>query len=85
MFCMNIVGVDNSEGPPVPISNTEVKLACADDTWLETAWENKLAPTQSKRPHGLLPHSSLAQLAEHAAVNRRVVGSSPTGGANFNF
>ena len=25
--------------------------------------------------------SSLAQLAEHAAVNRRVVGSSPTGGA----
>ena len=26
-------------------------------------------------------HSSLAQLVEHAAVNRRVVGSSPTGGA----
>ena len=26
-------------------------------------------------------YSSLAQLAEHAAVNRRVVGSSPTGGA----
>ena len=25
-------------------------------------------------------YSSLAQLAEHAAVNRRVVGSSPTGG-----
>ena len=25
--------------------------------------------------------SSLAQLAEHAAVNRRVVGSIPTGGA----
>ena len=24
-------------------------------------------------------YSSLAQLAEHAAVNRRVVGSSPTG------
>ena len=29
----------------------------------------------------LLSYSSLAQLAEHAAVNRRVVGSSPTGGA----
>ena len=28
--------------------------------------------------------SSLAQLAEHAAVNRRVVGSSPTGGAKGN-
>ena len=29
-------------------------------------------------------YSSLAQLVEHAAVNRRVVGSSPTGGA-YNF
>ena len=28
-----------------------------------------------------LLYSSLAQLVEHAAVNRRVVGSSPTGGA----
>lgn len=28
-----------------------------------------------------LKYSSLAQLVEHAAVNRRVVGSSPTGGA----
>ncbi len=27
-------------------------------------------------------YSSIAQLVEHAAVNRRVVGSSPTGGAN---
>ena len=26
--------------------------------------------------------AQLAQLVEHAAVNRRVVGSSPTGGAN---
>ena len=26
-------------------------------------------------------YSSIAQLVEHAAVNRRVVGSSPTGGA----
>ena len=30
-------------------------------------------------------YSSLAQLVEHAAVNRRVVGSSPTGGANFSL
>lgn len=28
-----------------------------------------------------LVYSSIAQLVEHAAVNRRVVGSSPTGGA----
>ena len=28
-------------------------------------------------------YSSLAQSVEHAAVNRRVVGSSPTGGARM--
>ena len=28
-------------------------------------------------------YSSIAQSVEHAAVNRRVVGSSPTGGAIF--
>ena len=30
-------------------------------------------------------YSSLAQSVEHAAVNRRVVGSSPTGGAIRNL
>ena len=30
-----------------------------------------------------LIYSSIAQLVEHAAVNRRVVGSSPTGGARL--
>ena len=35
------VGVDCGEGPPVPIPNTEVKLACAEDTWRAAAWENK--------------------------------------------
>ena len=44
-------------------------------------------PTQIKRS-GLdrtrpLLFASLAQSVEHAAVNRRVVGSSPTGGASF--
>ena len=52
----------------------------------------KLSPFTSKILGGRLPgkidscrnkHSSIAQLAEHAAVNRRVVGSSPTGGANI--
>ena len=42
---IRIVGVNDAEVPPVPISNTEVKLAGADDTWLETAWENRLTPT----------------------------------------
>ena len=36
-----IVGVDGGEGPPVPIPNTEVKLTCADDTWLVTARKNR--------------------------------------------
>ena len=35
------VGVDYDEGPPVPIPNTEVKLASADNTWLETAREDR--------------------------------------------
>ena len=35
------VGVYCSEGPPVPIPNTEVKLTCAEDTCLETNRENR--------------------------------------------
>ena len=44
------VGVYYGEVPPVPIPNTEVKLTCAEDTWLETAWENRCSPTQIKKP-----------------------------------
>ena len=36
-----MVGVDDGEVPPVPIPNTEVKLTCAEDSWLETARENR--------------------------------------------
>ena len=72
VFRAQTVGADYGEGTPVSIPNTEVKLACADDTWLVTARDNKWC--QHK-------YSSLAQLVEHAAVNRRVVGSSPTRGA----
>ena len=39
------VGVDDDEGPPVPIPNTEVKLIGAENTWLVTAWENRKMPT----------------------------------------
>ena len=38
---IKIVGVDCDEGPPVPIPNTEVKLICADNTWLVTAREDR--------------------------------------------
>ena len=37
--------------------------------------------TKSWAANAQLSYSSLAQSVEHAAVNRRVVGSSPTGGA----
>ena len=42
---MYIVGVDDAEGTPVPIPNTEVKLCSAKDTWLATARENRKMPT----------------------------------------
>ena len=78
------VGVDQSEGPPVPIPNTEVKLASAEDTCLETGWENRQCLHKGPvQPGRTLSHSSIAQSVEHAAVNRRVVGSSPTWGAKF--
>ena len=44
-YTYNIVGVDDAEGTPVPIPNTEVKLCSADDTWLATARENRKMPT----------------------------------------
>ena len=76
------VGVFNGEGPPVPIPNTEVKLTSADNTCLETDREDRSMPT-SKGLAQVRPFAfaSLAQQVEHAAVNRRVVGSNPTGGA----
>ena len=43
---LKIVGVFNGEGPPVPIPNTEVKLTSAENTCLETDWENRSMPTQ---------------------------------------
>ena len=82
MVCPNAVGVFNGEGPPVPIPNTEVKLTSADDTCLATGRENRSMPTQTVwRKSNRLNYASLAQSVEHAAVNRGVVGSNPTGGA----
>ena len=68
-FSLNLSGGYNSEVTPVPIPNTAVKLTGADDTWLVTARKDRSPPDL---------YSSIAQLVEHAAVNRRVVGSSPT-------
>ena len=78
-MCNKIVGVNGDEGTPVPIPNTVVKLVYGDNTWLATAREDNSTPTPADRRSAR--YSSIAQLVEHAAVNRRVVGSSPTGGA----
>ena len=45
MLIRDVVGVINVEGPPVPIPNTEVKLNSAENTWSETAWEDRSTPT----------------------------------------
>ena len=37
-------GANGGEVTPVPIPNTEVKLASVDNTWLETAWEDRAVP-----------------------------------------
>ena len=43
-----IVGVDDVEGPPVPMPNTEVKLNGAEDTWMVTSRKNRKMPTLKK-------------------------------------
>ena len=40
-----LVGVDDVEGPPVPIPNTVVKLNSAENTWLVAAREDRSTPT----------------------------------------
>ena len=41
-------GDNGEEEPPVPIPNTEVKLFSAEDTWRETARENRTLPVLEK-------------------------------------
>ena len=41
-----LIGVDDAEGPPVPIPNTEVKLSGAENSALATGCENREMPTQ---------------------------------------
>ena len=40
----NLIGVDDAEGPPVPIPNTEVKLCGAENSALATGCENREMP-----------------------------------------
>ena len=83
--------IENSGGngervPPVPIPNTEVKPLSADGTWLETARESRTLPDPffpgTEISVVSVPYIFLSSsMAEHSAVNRVVVGSSPTWGA----
>ena len=41
---IGISGDYSGEATPVPISNTEVKLPSAEDTWWEAAWEIRTSP-----------------------------------------
>ena len=41
----------SEEDPPVPISNTVVKLLSADDTWREAAWESRTLPVFYWKKH----------------------------------
>ena len=69
-----IVGDFHGEGSPVPIPNTEVKLTCAENTWLEAARKNRSSPTFLLCLFSL-KYSSLAQSVEHLTVNQGVAGS----------
>ena len=67
---------DGEEVTPVPIPNTEVKLFSADGSWGSP-------PVRVGRRWAPLFRSS--SVVEQPAVNRLVVGSSPTFGAIFFF
>ena len=56
---LQLIGVDDAEGPPVPIPNTEVKLSGAEDSALATRCENREMPTQGES-HIFL-HSSVGR------------------------
>ncbi len=64
------VGDDEVRGTPVPMPNTEVKPYVAEDTLESSLGKNTKLPT-----FFIFLNSSVV---EHSAVNRRVVGSSPT-------
>ena len=81
-----ISGGNGERVPPVPIPNTEVKPLSADGTWLETARESRSPPDSNINDYGESQDFSeslflSSSMAEHSAVNRVVVGSSPTWGA----
>ena len=55
LFAVYIVGVDDAEGPPVPIPNTEVKLSGAEDSAPATGCSNR------EMPISIFLHSSVGR------------------------
>ena len=79
-----ITGANGDEVTPVPIPNTEVKLISVENTWLETAWEDRAAPVQKQKGlsyQTFLAYCPLAQSVEHLTVNQGVASSSLAGAA----
>ena len=72
---------------PVPIPNTTVKTRSAEDTWLETTRENRWLPDSIllyiKALRASAPLILNSSAVEQPAVNRWVVGSSPTWGVKW--
>ena len=58
----SIIGVDDAEGPPVPIPNTEVKLSGAEDSALATRCENR------EMPISIFLHSSVGSGCVHLST-----------------
>ena len=66
-FKKKSVGGCSGEGPPDPISNSEVKLSSADGTTTETLWESRSLPTAfslQKTPRWLRPSRRFLVLGE---------------------
>ena len=72
-----LASADSAQDPPVPMPNTEVKLSSAENTWMETSWEDREVLA--------FVYSPIAQSVERVTVNHDVVGSSPTWGAKTNL
>ena len=68
-------GDDSEEEPPVPIPNTEVKLLSAEDTWRETARENRALPVLRKS-------CNLFIKLQHIWPHGQAVKTSPFHGGN---
>ena len=86
-------GDNGGEDPPVPISNTEVKLPSAEDTWREAARENRTLPvwvkSQFRKELGFLAFLKEKRLKRDSegskATNQEYEKSFATVGANRIF